>query len=153
MKTYHAKPTDVQKKWYLIDAEGLILGRMAVIVANILRGKHKPMYTPHIDTGDNIIIINAEKVKLTGRKLEQKTYPWYSGYTSGLKERPAKRIMSGPFPQRIIEEAVKRMMPKDSPLARQQFSKLKVYKGPVHPHEAQTPEVLDIASRNPKNKR
>ncbi len=153
MKTYHAKPTDVQKKWLLIDADGLILGRLAVIVANILRGKHKPMYTQHIDTGDNVIIVNAEKVKMTGRKLEQKTYPWYSGYTSGLKDRPAKRIMAGPFPQRIIEEAVKRMMPKDSPLARQQFSKLKVYKGPTHPHEAQTPELLDIASRNPKNKR
>ena len=129
------------------------MGRLAAIVATILRGKHKPMYTQHIDTGDNIIIINAEKVKLTGRKLEQKTYPWYSGYTSGLKDRPAKRIMLGEFPQRIIEEAVKRMMPKDSPLARAQFSKLKVYKGPSHPHEAQTPEVLDIASRNPKNKR
>ncbi|MSQ87173.1 MAG: 50S ribosomal protein L13 [Alphaproteobacteria bacterium] len=153
MKTYHAKPSEVHKKWLLIDAEGLILGRLAAIVATILRGKHKPMYTQHIDTGDNIIIINAEKVKLTGRKLEQKTYPWYSGYTSGLKDRPAKRIMLGEFPQRIIEEAVKRMMPKDSPLARAQFSKLKVYKGPSHPHEAQTPEVLDIASRNPKNKR
>ena len=153
MKTYHAKPSEVHKKWLLIDAEGLILGRLAAIVATILRGKHKPMYTQHIDTGDNISIINAEKVKLTGRKLEQKTYPWYSGYTSGLKDRPAKRIMLGEFPQRIIEEAVKRMMPKDSPLARAQFSKLKVYKGPSHPHEAQTPEVLDIASRNPKNKR
>ena len=153
MQTYHAKPSEVHKKWLLIDAEGLILGRLAAIVATILRGKHKPMYTQHIDTGDNIIIINAEKVKLTGRKLEQKTYPWYSGYTSGLKDRPAKRIMLGEFPQRIIEEAVKRMMPKDSPLARAQFSKLKVYKGPSHPHEAQTPEVLDIASRNPKNKR
>ena len=153
MKTYHAKPSEVHKKWLLIDAEGLILGRLAAIVATILRGKNKPMYTQHIDTGDNIIIINAEKVKLTGRKLEQKTYPWYSGYTSGLKDRPAKRIMLGEFPQRIIEEAVKRMMPKDSPLARAQFSKLKVYKGPSHPHEAQTPEVLDIASRNPKNKR
>ena len=153
MKTYHTKPSEVHKKWLLIDAEGLILGRLAAIVATILRGKHKPMYTQHIDTGDNIIIINAEKVKLTGRKLEQKTYPWYSGYTSGLKDRPAKRIMLGEFPQRIIEEAVKRMMPKDSPLARAQFSKLKVYKGPSHPHEAQTPEVLDIASRNPKNKR
>ncbi len=153
MKTYHAKPSEVHKKWLLIDAEGLILGRLAAIVATILRGKHKPMYTQHIDTGDNIIIINAEKVKLTGRKLEQKTYPWYSGYTSGLKDRPAKRIMLGEFPQRIIEEAVKRMMPKDSPLARAQFSKLEVYKGPSHPHEAQTPEVLDIASRNPKNKR
>jgi large subunit ribosomal protein L13 len=153
MKTYHAKPTEVNKKWLLIDADGLILGRLAAIVANILRGKHKTMYTPHIDTGDNVIIVNAEKVKLTGRKLEQKVYPWHSGHPGGIKERPAKRIMQGPFPQRIIEEAVKRMMPKDSPLARQQFSKLKVYKGPSHPHEAQTPEVLDIAARNPKNKR
>jgi large subunit ribosomal protein L13 len=153
MKTYHAKPSEVQKKWFVIDAEGLILGRLAAIVADILRGKHKTMYTPHIDTGDNVIIVNAEKVKLTGRKLEQKTYPWYSGYTSGLKDRPAKRIINGPFPQRIIEKAVERMMPKDSPLARAQFTKLKVYKGPTHPHEAQTPEVLDIASRNPKNKR
>jgi large subunit ribosomal protein L13 len=153
MKTYHAKPSEVTKKWWLIDAEGVVLGRMAAVVANILRGKHKPMYTPHIDTGDNVIVINAEKVKLTGRKLEQKVYPWHSGHPGGIKERPAKRIIAGAYPNRIIEAAVERMMPKDSPLARQQFGNLKVYKGAKHPHEAQTPEKFDIAARNPKNKR
>lgn len=153
MKTYHAKPADVQQKWYLVDAEGLILGRMAAIIANVLRGKHKTMYTPHIDTGDNVIVVNAEKVKMTGRKLERKVYPWYSGYQSGLKLRSAKRLIAGPYAGRIIEAAVERMMPKDSPLARKQLKKLKVYSGSKHPHEAQNPEVLDIASRNPKNKR
>ncbi|MDX2142598.1 MAG: 50S ribosomal protein L13 [Rhodospirillaceae bacterium] len=153
MKTYHAKPTEVTKKWWLIDAEGVVLGRMAAVVATILRGKHKPMYTQHIDTGDHVIIINAEKVKMTGRKLEQKVYPWHSGHPGGIKERPAKRIIAGAYPGRIIEAAVERMMPKDSPLARAQFGKLKVYKGPNHPHEAQAPEKFDIAARNPKNKR
>ncbi|MDX2225394.1 MAG: 50S ribosomal protein L13 [Rhodospirillaceae bacterium] len=153
MQTIHAKPADVQRKWYLIDAEGLILGRMAAIVATILRGKHKTMYTPHIDTGDHVVVINAEKVKLTGRKLEQKVYPWHSSHPGGLKVRSAKRIMAGKFPGRIIEAAVERMMPKDSPLARAQMKKLKVYAGAEHPHAAQSPEPLDIAARNPKNKR
>jgi large subunit ribosomal protein L13 len=153
MKTYHAKPADVQRKWYVVDADGLILGRLAAIVATVLRGKHKAMYTQHIDTGDHVVIINAEKVKLTGRKLDQKVYPWHSGHPGGIKMRGARQIMAGKYPNRIIEAAVERMMPKDSPLARAQFKKLKVYAGASHPHEAQSPEPLDIAARNPKNKR
>jgi len=152
MRTYSAKPTDVQKKWFLIDAEGVVLGRMAAIVANILRGKHKTMYTPHIDTGDHVIIINAEKVKMTGKKAEQRIYYWYSGYQSGLKKPTAKKILTGKYPQRVIEKAIERMMPKDSPLVRAQMKKLKVYGGSTHPHEAQSPEVLDLAARNRKNK-
>jgi large subunit ribosomal protein L13 len=152
MRTYSAKPADVEKKWYLIDADGLVLGRMAAIVADILRGKHKTMYTPHIDTGDNVIIINAEKVKLTGRKAEQRVFYWHSGHPGGIKEHTPKRTLSGKYPQRVIERAVERMMPKDSPLVRAQFKKLKVYAGTAHPHEAQNPEKLDLASRNRKNK-
>jgi large subunit ribosomal protein L13 len=152
MRTYSAKPADVQKKWYLIDAEGLVLGRMAAVVADILRGKHKTMYTPHIDTGDNVIIINAEKVKLTGRKAEQRVFYWHSGHPGGIKEHTPKRTLAGAYPQRVIERAVERMMPKDSPLVRAQFKKLKVYAGASHPHEAQNPEKLDLAVRNRKNK-
>jgi len=152
MRTYSAKPADVEKKWYLIDAEGLVLGRMAAVVADILRGKHKTMYTPHIDTGDNVIIINAEKVKLTGRKAEQRVFYWHSGHPGGIKEHTPKRTLAGKYPQRVIERAVERMMPKDSPLVRAQFKKLKVYAGAAHPHEAQSPEKLDLAARNRKNK-
>ena len=152
MKTYSAKPTDVTKKWILIDAEGIVLGRMAAIVVGILRGKNKTMFTPHIDTGDNVIIINAEKVKLTGRKAEQRVFYWHSGYPGGVKEHTPKRTLSGKYPERVVERAVERMMPKDSPLARAQMKKLKIYAGAAHPHEAQTPEVLDLAGRNRKNK-
>ena len=150
--TTSAKPTDVQAKWFVVDAQGLVLGRMAAIVAGILRGKHKTMYTPHIDTGDHVVIINAEKVKLTGKKAEQRIWYWHSGYPGGVKEHTPKRTLTGKFPERLIERAVERMMPKDSPLARAQMRKLKVYAGATHPHEAQTPEVLDLASRNRKNK-
>ena len=150
--TTSAKPTDVQAKWFVVDAQGLVLGRMAAIVAGILRGKHKTMYTPHIDTGDHVVIINAEKVKLTGKKAEQRIWYWHSGYPGGVKEHTPKRTLTGKFPERLIERAVERMMPKDSPLARAQMRKLKVYAGAAHPHEAQTPEVLDLASRNRKNK-
>jgi large subunit ribosomal protein L13 len=152
MRTYSAKPADVEKKWFLIDAEGLVLGRMAAIVADLLRGKHKTMYTPHIDTGDNVIIINAEKVKLTGKKAEQRVFYWHSGHPGGIKEHTPKRTLAGKYPQRVIERAVERMMPKDSPLGRAQFKKLKVYAGTAHPHEAQNPEKLDLAARNRKNK-
>ena len=152
MRTHSAKPTEVQKKWILIDAEGIVLGRMAAIVAGLLRGKHKTMYTPHIDTGDHVVIINAEKVKLTGRKTEQRIFYWHSGYVGGVKEHTPKRTLSGQFPERLVERAVERMMPKDSPLARAQMKKLKVYAGAAHPHEAQTPEKLDLAARNRKNK-
>ena len=153
MRTYSAKPTDVERKWFVIDAEGLILGRMAAIVAQILRGKHKPMYTPHIDTGDHVVIVNAEKIKLTGRKADQRIFYWHSGYPGGIKEHSPRRTLAGRFPERVVQRAIERMMPKDSPLARAQLKKLRVYAGAEHPHEAQNPEVLDIASRNSKNKR
>lgn len=150
--THSAKPTEVQKKWYLIDAEGIVLGRMAAVVSQILRGKHKTMYTPHIDTGDHVVIINADKVKLTGRKAEQRVFYWHSGYAGGIKEHTPKATLAGRFPERVVERAIERMMPKDSPLARAQMKKLKIYAGAAHPHEAQTPEVLDLAGRNRKNK-
>jgi len=152
MRTYSAKPADVTKKWLLIDANGLVLGRLAAIVSGLLRGKHKAMYTPHIDTGDNVVIINAEKIKLTGKKAEQRIYYWYSGHPGGLKEHTPKRTLSGAFPERVVHRAIERMMPKDSPLAREQMKKLKIYAGDAHPHEAQSPEAVDIAGRNRKNK-
>ncbi|NKD54071.1 50S ribosomal protein L13 [Haematospirillum sp. H1815] len=152
MKTYSAKPTDVSRKWYVIDAEGVVLGRLAATVANILRGKHKPIYTPHIDTGDHVVIINAEKVALTGRKLSQKRFYWHTGYPGGIKDRTMEQILTGPFPARVIEKAVERMVPR-GPLGRAQLKKLRVYAGAEHPHESQQPEVLDLAARNPKNKR
>ena len=150
--THSTKPTEVQKKWHLIDAEGIVLGRMAAIVAGLLRGKHKTQYTPHIDTGDYVIIINAEKVKLTGRKAEQRIFYWHTGYVGSLKEHTPKSTFAGKFPERVVERAVERMMPKDSPLARGQMKNLKIYAGSEHPHEAQAPEKLDLAGRNRKNK-
>jgi len=152
MKTYSAKPSEVDRKWYVIDAEGVVLGRLAATVADILRGKHKPMYTPHIDTGDHVVIINADKVALTGRKLKQKRFYWHTGYPGGIKSRTMEQILGGEHPQRVIEKAVERMVPK-GPLGRQQLKKLRVYAGAEHPHEAQQPEVIDMAARNPKNKR
>ena len=152
MKTYSAKPTEVDAKWYIVDAEGLVLGRLAVAVANRLRGKHKTMFTPHIDCGDNVVIINAEKVHLTGNKRADKVYYWHTGYPGGIKSRTAEAILDGSHPERIIQKAVQRMLPR-GPLGRKQLTKLKVYAGPDHPHEAQSPEALDIAAMNPKNKR
>src|SRR4029450_4485061 len=139
MTTYSAKPADIQKKWVMIDATGLVVGRLATVVAMRLRGKHKPTYTPHVDDGDNVIIINAEKVVLTGRKREQKVYHHHTGYIGGIKERTAKYILETPFPGRVFEKAVRRMLP-HGPLGRKQFGNLRVYKGPDHPHVAQQPE-------------
>lgn len=153
MKTYSAKPKDVVKKWHVIDAEGVVLGRLAAEVAKRLRGKHKAMFTPHIDCGDNIIIINAEKVRLTGMKRDQDIFYWHTGYPGGIKERSKGEILDGKYPERVIQKAVERMLPKESPLARQQLKHLHVYAGTEHPHEAQKPEVLDVAGMNPKNKR
>jgi large subunit ribosomal protein L13 len=150
MKTYSAKPADVEKKWVLVDAKGLVVGRLASIVALRLRGKHKPTYTPHVDCGDNVIIINADKVVLTGRKLDQKVYHHHTGHIGGIKERTAKFVLEGKFPQRIVEKAVERMLPR-GPLARRQLGNLRVYKGSEHPHAAQQPELLDIAAMNRKN--
>ena len=152
MKTYSAKPAEVEKKWVMIDGTGLVVGRLATIVAMRLRGKHKATYTPHVDDGDNVIIINAEKVVLTGRKLQNKVYYHHTGFIGGIKERTAKFILEGRFPERVVEKAVERMLPR-GPLGRQQFGNLRVYKGPNHPHAAQTPEPLDIASMNRKNVR
>ena len=152
MKTYSATPSDVDKKWLVIDADGIVLGRLAAIVATRLRGKHKPMFTPHIDCGDHIVITNAEKVKLTGNKLKNKIYYRHTGYPGGIKERTAGEIIEGAHPERVILKAVERMMPR-GPMGRQQFKNLRVYSGPEHPHEAQAPENLDVAAMNSKNKR
>jgi large subunit ribosomal protein L13 len=136
----------------LIDATGLVVGRLASIVAMRLRGKHKPTFTPHVDDGDNVIIINAEKIVLTGRKRENKVYYHHTGYIGGIKERTAKYILESRFPERVMEKAVQRMLP-HGPLGRQQFGNLRVYKGPDHPHAAQQPTVLDIGAMNRKNVR
>ena len=150
MKTFSEKTADVEKKWILIDAENLVVGRLATRVTLRLRGKHKPTYTPHIDMGDNVIIINAEKVALTGRKLDQKVYYHHTGYPGGIKERTARKIIEGRFPERVVEKAVERMLPR-GPLARKQLKNLKVYAGAEHPHEAQQPETLDVAGLSKKN--
>ena len=150
MSTYSAKPAEVEKKWVLIDAQGLVVGRLATIVAMRLRGKHKPTFTPHVDDGDNVIIVNAEKVVLTGRKRENKVYYHHTGYIGGIKERTAKFILESKHPERVVEKAVERMLPR-GPLGRRQMSNLRVYAGTQHPHEAQQPETLDVGSMNPKN--
>ena len=153
MKTFSAKPADISKKWVLIDADGLVLGRLASVIALRLKGKHKTTFTPHMDCGDNVIVVNADKVHVTGRKLEQDVFYWHTGYPGGIKGRTKGEILRGRFPERVLEKAVERMMKKDSPLARQQMKNLRVYKGAEHPHEAQQPELLDVAAMNPKNKR
>jgi large subunit ribosomal protein L13 len=152
MNTYSAKPAEVEKKWVLIDGTGLVVGRLASLIALRLRGKHKPTYTPHVDCGDNVIVVNAEKVVLTGRKVQQKVYHHHTGHIGGIKERTAKFILEGKFPQRVVEKAVERMLPR-GPLGRRQLGNLRVYKGPEHPHEAQQPEKLDVAALNRKNTR
>ena len=150
MTTYSAKAKDIEKKWLLVDASGLIVGRAAAIIANRLRGKHKPTFTPSMDCGDNVIVINAEKIEFTGKKRQQKTYYWHTGFPGGIKERKAHHWLDGKFPDRVLEAAVKRMLP-GGPMKRQQMSNLRIYKGTAHPHEAQNPETLDIAAMNPKN--
>ena len=152
MKTYSARPADVVKKWVVIDADGLILGRLASVIATRLRGKHRPIYTPHIDTGDNIIVINAEKVKVTGKKLQDKVFYWHTGHPGGIKGRSIGQILGSEHPERVIEKAVERMLTPNN-LRRQLMRNLRIYAGAQHPHEAQNPEVLDVASMNPKNKR
>ena len=152
MKTFSAKPAEIKKKWVMIDADGLVVGRLASIVALRLRGKHLPIYTPHVDCGDNVIIVNAAKIVLTGRKREKKIYYHHTGYIGGIKERTAKSILEGKFPERIVEKAIERMLPR-GPLARVQLGNLRVYAGPDHPHAAQNPEKLDVAAMNRKNTR
>lgn len=148
--TYSAKPSEITRKWFVIDAENLVLGRLSSIVAKILRGKHKPVFTPHIDCGDNVIIINAEKVHLTGKKFAKKDYYWHTGYPGGIKHRTAGQVIQGNFPERILKSSIERMISR-TPLGRDQLRKLYIYKGSEHPHQGQNPEVFDVASLNPKN--
>ena len=152
MKTFTQKPADVEKKWILIDADGMVPGRLASFVANRLRGKHKASFTPHMDDGDNVIIINADKVKLTGYKREDKIYYWHTGYPGGIKQRTAREILEGDHPTRVVEKAIQRMLPK-GPLGRQQFKNLRVYAGAEHPHDGAQPEVIDFKAMNSKNAR
>ena len=152
MRTYSAKPGDVEANWHVIDARDIVVGRLAAVVARMLRGKHKAMFTPHIDCGDNVVVVNADKVRLTGRKRDQKTYYRHTGYPGGIKSRTAGAILDGVHPERVVEKAVERMLPK-GPLGRKQFRKLKVYAGPEHPHRAQQPAPLDLAALNAKNSR
>lgn len=152
MKTYAMKAGEIEKKWTVIDAEGIVLGRLASIVATRLRGKHKATFSPHLDMGDNVIIVNADKVQMTGNKRADKKYYWHTGHPGGIKHRTAGQILEGRFPERVVTKAVQRMMP-GGPLTRQQLTHLRVYAGAEHPHTAQEPEVLDLKSKNPKNTR
>ncbi len=151
MKTYSATPADIEKKWIMIDAEGVVLGRLASIVAMRLRGKHKASFTPHMDCGDNVVIINAEKVQITGKK-RQENYYWHTGYPGGIKSRTKEEILEGDHPERVLMRAIKRMLPGNR-LSRKQMTNLRIYAGSEHPHEAQEPEVLDVKSMNSKNTR
>ncbi len=150
MKTYSAKPADIERGWYVIDAEGLVLGRLAAFVADHIRGKHKPIWTPHMDCGDHIVVVNAEKIALTGNKRRQKVYYRHTGYAGGLKEERADKILAGRFPERVLIKAVERMIGK-GPLRKRVMRKLHVYKGPEHPHRAQKPVAIDFAALNRKN--
>ncbi|MEM9585270.1 MAG: 50S ribosomal protein L13 [Pseudomonadota bacterium] len=151
MKTFTATPSDIDKKWILIDAEGVVLGRLASLVAMRLRGKHKPSFTPHMDMGDNVIIINADKIQMTGKKRDENFY-WHTGHPGGIKSRTKQQILDGAHPERVVTMAVKRMLP-GGPLSRKQMTNLRVYAGAEHPHDAQSPEVLDVKAMNPKNTR
>ena len=152
MKTFSATPADIDKKWILIDAEGIVLGRLASIIAFRLRGKHKATFTPSMDMGDNVIVINADKVQMTGKKRTDKIHYWHTGYPGGIKSRTAGQILEGKFPERLLEKAVQRMLP-GGPLSRQHMTNMRIYAGTEHGHEAQNPTVLDVASMNPKNTR
>ncbi|MEM1289382.1 MAG: 50S ribosomal protein L13, partial [Pseudomonadota bacterium] len=152
MKTFSAKPAEVEKKWIVIDAEGLVVGRLASFVAMRLRGKHKAIFTPHVDCGDNVIVVNADKVIFTGRKRDQKTYYWHTGYPGGIKQRTARSLLEGRHPERVVLKAVQRMLPQ-GPLGRKQLSNLRVYAGAEHPHEAQQPEAINLKELNAKNSR
>lgn len=152
MKTFSLKPADVQKSWFVIDAEGVVLGRLASVIATRLRGKHKPTFTPHVDCGDNIIVVNAEKVRLTGNKLSDKIFHWHTGHPGGIKQRTAAETLRSRYPERLLTKAVERMLTRNT-LGRQLMTNLRVYAGAEHPHAAQSPQVLDVASMNAKNKR
>ena len=150
-QTRSIKPAEVEKNWHLIDADGLVVGRVATIIANILRGKNKPSFTPHVDCGDHVVVINADKVRFTGNKRDEKTYYKHTGYIGGIKAITAAKVLDGRFPERVLEKAVERMIPR-GPLGRQQMKALHLYAGTEHPHDGQQPTVLDVASMNRKNK-
>jgi large subunit ribosomal protein L13 len=152
MSTFSVKPSEIDKKWVLIDAKDLVVGRVASIIAMRLRGKHLPTFTPHMDMGDNVVVINADKVKLTGKKLDQRRFFWHTGHPGGIKDRTQRELLEGRFPERVLENAVRRMLP-GGPLARKQYGNLRIYAGETHPHEAQSPVKLDVASFNSKNVR
>ena len=149
--TRSIKPAEVEKNWHVIDAEGLVVGRLATIIANHLRGKHKPTYTPHVDCGDHVIVLNAGKVRFTGKKLTDKKYYKHTGYIGGIKETTPAKVLDGRFPERVLEKAVERMVPR-GPLGRVQMKNLHLYNGTEHPHDGQQPTVLDVAAMNRKNK-
>ena len=151
--TASLKPAEVEKKWIVIDAENAVVGRLATFIANRLRGKHRPDYTPNVDCGDVVVVVNADKVKFTGKKLDDKIYYWHTGHPGGVKQRTAGAILNGRFPERVLEKAVERMLPKESPLARKQMTHLRIYNSGEHPHEAQNPETIAFASLNAKNVR
>jgi large subunit ribosomal protein L13 len=152
-KTYSAKPADIEKRWILINAEGLVVGRLAAIIATRLRGKHLPHFTPHVDCGDHVVVVNADKVVFTGNKMMGKIYYWHTGHPGGVKQRTPAQILGGRYPERVLEKAVERMLPKESPLARAQMTHLKIYAGAEHPHQAQSPVPLDVGAMNVKNMR
>ncbi len=152
MKTFSATPADIEKRWVVIDAEGVVLGRLASVIAQRLRGKHKAIFTPHMDTGDNVIVVNAEKVQITGRKRTDRMYYRHTGYPGGIKSTNADRILTGEHPERVVQMAVRRMLPSNK-LSRKLMTNLRVYAGTEHPHAAQEPEALDVAGMNPKNTR
>jgi large subunit ribosomal protein L13 len=152
MGTYSARPADIKRDWFVIDADGAVLGRLATVIAMRLRGKHKPIFTPHMDCGDHIVVVNADKVRLTGNKRTDKIFYWHTGYPGGIKQRSIGQILDGRYPERVIVKAVERMITR-SPLGRRQMRKLHVYRGAEHPHAAQQPQVIDLAALNAKNTR
>ena len=151
--TAPAKPADVEKKWIVIDAQDAVVGRLATFIAMRLRGKHRPDFTPHTDTGDYVVVVNADKVRFTGKKTQQKVYYRHTGHPGGIKETTPEKVLAGRFPERVLMKAVERMLPKESPLARQQLTKLRLYSGTEHPHAAQNPETIAFADMNAKNVR
>ena len=151
--TASLKPAEVEKKWIVIDAENAVVGRLATFIATRLRGKHRPDYTPNVDCGDFVVVVNADKVKFTGKKLSDKIYYWHTGHPGGVKQRTAGAILGGRFPERVLEKAVERMLPKESPLARKQLTHLRIYNAPEHPHAAQNPETIAFAEMNAKKVR
>lgn len=153
LSTRSAKASEITNGWIVVDAEGVVVGRLASFIALRLRGKHRADFTPHVDTGDNVVVINCEKVALTGKKMTDKVYYRHTGHPGGIKERVAGKVLEGKHPERVLEKAVERMMPKESPLARKQLSKLHIYAGGEHPHAAQKPVTIDYKSKNRKNSR